>query len=858
MGREFYFMNKFISKIAVALVGCAMAVGVGVAIGNNSDFKRAEASGTDNISLDLSSTATNTWANGNINTSTSGAHYSYKFMGTKNTSDGRIATTNGNGGIWSTTTGGIINSVTVVTTAAKTLAIYLDNSAFTSATDTSNKVYNDSQATAGSNSTFTYTWSGLSSHNCTHVFLKGTESSTAIKSISFVWNEPPSDPTITVSKANVYLTTITSEAIDVSYAHLKGNISVTQSSENDGAVSLSKDNETFTSSLELLKTVESPQTIYVKGTSIGTVNLSFESTDATTRNCTVEISAPRQFQKITKAAEIKNGGHFVIAYSTTPSIVMSTTQATNNRPETTAKLVNNKIVLPNTTSVDVLTIEKGTGDYSDYYSIYDSANEGYLYGVSGNNYLKNSNPATKTNYYYWSISFNNSGDAVIKCKGNDYVIRYNSGDSGKLFSTYNGSQQAVSLYELTTDVPAITYLSSITASNSSVGEGSTVNYVASYLPVNATVDISAVSSNNSVLIVNSVSATNGTLTISLTGGSVASDTSATLTISGASSESTTCSTIVTITVTDYTATHTLVTDKATLSNGSKVIIGCTVEEYNYSAVAHSGGNTINGVATAFANDKSTLASAPTSKEYILWCIDDVNGYYVLSDGGYFLCSPTAKSNYLLRTDTLNARCYFTLTNDANGVIVKNSYGVDNGWEAVENPYVLGFNYSNSYFTLYGSTGPYVGAASLYKSNGSVDTIQGFIDAFMHFGNVSKETTSDTNACRNSEEGAKGYYVAAKAAFNSMSDDDRDEFYVYSGVGQKYHDAYERLSWWATANGEELDVSGEHAILKATSNGGIQTIINDGNNSTVIAIVIISTVSALAVGGYFFIRRRKER
>ena len=80
--------------------------------------------------------------------------------------------------------------------------------------------------------------------------------------------------------------------------------------------------------------------------------------------------------------------------------------------------------------------------------------------------------------------------------------------------------------------------------------------------------------------------------------------------------------------------------------------------------------------------------------------------------------------------------------------------------------------------------------------------------------------------------------------------------AYDYVIEKYYKDYEN------AQDFTLDFLGRVASGKVTPRestiAGLNGIISGESNNTLIAIIIIASISTLAIGGYFFIRRRKER
>lgn len=105
-------------------------------------------------------------------------------------------------------------------------------------------------------------------------------------------------------------------------------------------------------------------------------------------------------------------------------------------------------------------------------------------------------------------------------------------------------------------------------------------------------------------------------------------------------------------------------------------------------------------------------------------------------------------------------------------------------------------------------------------------------------------TSELGYCK---DGEHHYYSTAKSAFNSLNSDQRELFLN----NETFADAKARLVAWATANGESLNGSNQLASAHVGS------ITNDENSNTVSTIIIVSVISLASIGGYFFLRRRKE-
>ena len=820
-------MNKLISKIVGVALGLTLATGVGagVVLGNQSLAKAAAS--TSPISIDLTTVSTTSysddalvWAYDEVTVTASkesGTKVTNYWPGTSGKSYTQTRLYNNNKITFAPASGYQIDSITITATSSSYIFIG------TAATGTNVASITTSGATATVTPT-TKTSNVVLACNGTGRYTAMTVSFSAASSL----------PEINLSKENLYVATTTETTLDVAYTNLTNNISISQS--GSGVVDLSTDGETYASSLTLDKSETSPQTIYVKGKTAGSVTLTAASSGATSKTCTINVSAPVIYKKITKTAEIKDGGKFVLL-ATGSTKAISNNQLSNGRGSIDATIIDGDINLPSVTDVGIFTFTKGTGTYADYYTIFDSAygdNGGYLeyYNSNLTCYYTSSTPSTDA--YYWSISFS-SDHVVLECKANSgNYLEYNS--SANVFRLYSGTQTKVDLYELESDIPSGTALTSITAENVSVGAGATITYTGSYAPTNATEAIEA-TLNNDVATLSSVAMSNGTFTITITAGSSAG--SATLTLVGEDGHG---STTVTLTVTAFASTHHLVYSAAALANGSKVIIGSQADaaNTNYASAAHTGGDYVPVTPTAYSSDKTMLAADSNAQEYTVWCVDSTNGYYVIAANGYYLAAPTSAGNKLQRTDVLSSRNYFAITDDSeNGILLTSQYSVNNFTDT----YVLRYNYNggtNARFALY-KTGTQT-AASLFISNDNVDSVQGFIDVFMH---MSSYTTSK-DYCSDEDH---HYFADAKAAFNGMSDLSRQNFVTDSA----YASAYQRLSAWAAANGETFNAS--NRIVEAANSNMMNTV--EMNNSALIVVVVAAFVSTTFIGGYFLLRKKKE-
>ena len=136
-------------------------------------------------------------------------------------------------------------------------------------------------------------------------------------------------------------------------------------------------------------------------------------------------------------------GSEVIIVAAGKDVSLSTSQNTNNRGEASVTKTTSggkSVITDPSASVQVFTIENGTkaGTYAF------STGSGYIYAVSGQNYLKTGDlEATGS----WGIAITSEGVATIKSVGTTDVRTIRDNSSSSLFSCYKSGQNDVSIYK---------------------------------------------------------------------------------------------------------------------------------------------------------------------------------------------------------------------------------------------------------------------------------------------------------------------------------------------------------------------------------------------------------------------------
>ena len=121
-------------------------------------------------------------------------------------------------------------------------------------------------------------------------------------------------------------------------------------------------------------------------------------------------------------------------------------------------------------------------------------------------------------------------------------------------------------------------------------------------------------------------------------------------------------------------------------------------------------------------------------------------------------------------------------------------------------------------------------------------LETFITNYMHM-----DYTENLGYCSDTEH---HYYSTAKTAFNALNSHQRSLFTGNSA----YTTEWTRLSTWASKNGDSLNNSNQ---LAAGANPNPMSIIV-GNSGNIVAIItVVALISTVSIGGYFFLKKRKE-
>ena len=210
-------------------------------------------------------------------------------------------------------------------------------------------------------------------------------------------------------------------------------------------------------------------------------------------------------------------------------------------------------------------------------------------------------------------------------------------------------------------------------------------------------------------------------------------------------------------------------------------------------------------------------------------IDGVT-YYSFQNGGYYLEASNTSSNYLTRTETLSDNCRYTISISSGEVTMTNK-GNSSRPE-------FRWNSGSSWFSQYQSGSSLdkavIYAVTTYSEEAVADS---FAENWLHM----SDYTSSQGWCADEEH---AYYSKLKPVWAAMDE------YEKAALSSE---AYARLTAWAAANGDTFDSDMNLVAAARISILGITV----QNSNAVAIIVIVSMISVTAIGGYFFLRKRKE-
>ena len=130
-------------------------------------------------------------------------------------------------------------------------------------------------------------------------------------------------------------------------------------------------------------------------------------------------------------------------------------------------------------------------------------------------------------------------------------------------------------------------------------------------------------------------------------------------------------------------------------------------------------------------------------------------------------------------------------------------------------------------------------------------VQDFVDLYMHM----SDYTDNKGWC---SDGEHAYYLTAKAGYNELIYGNATRENLFQNDSD-FAAAKARYEAWAGFNNDADPYDGYNTVHTPLQSAKILPSIIDGNTGTTVSIiVIISMVSLTAIGGYFFLKKRKEQ
>lgn len=199
---------------------------------------------------------------------------------------------------------------------------------------------------------------------------------------------------------------------------------------------------------------------------------------------------------VTDASTLASGDQIIIVNdNSSPTVAISTTQASNNRSGTTNFTLSNSKITPGS-EVQIITLGTAQKDAKTYWT-FSPSSENYLYaGASNANKLLTKN--TLDDNGKWAISIS-SGTATITAQGtNRPRMRYNPNNGSPLFACYSTSSNTgtlVRIYKKESVAPS-TFTVTIAKNQASWGsvDKSSVTGVANNTPISASSNVLTVGS----------------------------------------------------------------------------------------------------------------------------------------------------------------------------------------------------------------------------------------------------------------------------------------------------------------------------------------------------------------------------
>ena len=546
------------------------------------------------------------------------------------------------------------------------------------------------------------------------------------------------------------------------------------------------------------------------------------------------------YELVNSTGSLRNGAHLVIHSTGTTYKMIMTTQGSGYRNVASYTVSNDFIPtadLPANT--ELITLVKSGVNWE----LKTSDNKYLALNTNGNNLYTLDDPDTTNNYTEWSISFSGN-DALINSVA--FPARYIELNGGSnRFACYTGTSQKPQLYVLVENTP---YFS---ISDSHVYLGTRGTHTLSLSAHNGASDTVTWSTSDSAVA--SIPNNSTGTSVVVTGKSVGTATITATFGHPATYEALTCE-IQVLALNPYVnlgvTTFTKTSSKTNGSWAGTYLIGDqsakTILDGSLSPLPGAGSNF---VTLDTLGDSVSATHEMISKSFTI-AETETSGVYTIRSNSYFYIGNTSAGNNNM--DTSIGTAYEVTISDA-GVISMNST-------------TLAYNSgSGSTYRFYkdSSLSATIRAVALWRADGEVREITNTLAAW-----YDNAKANDYLVCNESGSGSDiDWDNLYDSAIDDLTSDDLDTLKRMSSKSaedngnylEDFISDYDYLVQFKSYD-DFLDRFAEGGAMYGTARVVPNSLLNaiGENTNTVAIIVVISMVSVTAIGGYFFLKKRREQ
>lgn len=520
--------------------------------------------------------------------------------------------------------------------------------------------------------------------------------------------------------------------------------------------------------------------------------------------CTITVPAPK-FYEITEVSQLVVGKRYLIGAE---EKVIGATQNDNNRAAVSLGDSDANGLYTLAATQQILTL----GGESEAYTLYatNGSSKGYLYAASTSANQLKTRAGNDDDKSKWNIVNDGNGFSISSI---DESVRGALALNNTIFSCYASSSTYLRIYReyLEAETVALTGLSFVEGSSGDCYVGQQVILTPSYTPANATFKAVNWSTSNSAI----ATVEGGVITTKAAGSIVITATS---TINGEITAS-------------YTLTVNAVPVFQAVASQSDLFEGARVALLTSSGIVATAMNSGNYLETKAATEDS---GGYKDASAMIFTVRIYNNKFALQFGTKYLYYDGSGNDVSLGTAVLNSSAVgYTWTLDATGL--KSNPGR-----------YLRYNSGSPRFACYDNS---YAVVKLYKAEDSMIDAESRANTFI-YKELHMRDIDITNVTKGTDcKGESGYYKTAKAVWNSNDFADSRSYVLAN------ENASNRLTAWADANGESINETTK--LLGSSSSINAFVPIEESTHAATI-IIVVSIVGISALGGFLFLKKRKEQ